>query len=149
MSIHSLSNLFVLFYLPMRESLLYQQIVDKIKEDILNGTYQPGDRLPPIQSFQKSCCSTTVQRAYKELANQGLVTRQAGRGTFVADRPKLDLNKNETMLRQAKLANTADAFLIKTLLSGYNVEEVRKSIHLAIDRWQVLQKTDPAAHIGK
>ncbi len=70
----------------MEESILYHQIADSIRKDILNGLYKPGDRLPSVRKLCEdwSCTPGTIQRAYHELAREGLLVSRAGRGTQVA-----------------------------------------------------------------
>lgn len=65
----------------------YVQIIHAIREQITNGNWQPGFQLPGepelCQMFDVS--RTVVRQALGELANEGLVTRSRGRGTFVAE----------------------------------------------------------------
>ena len=72
----------------MDSPYLYHQIADKIHRDILTGVLSPGDRLKTIRQMaaEHGCTIVTIQRAYQELANAGLVTRRSGQGTRVVDR---------------------------------------------------------------
>jgi DNA-binding GntR family transcriptional regulator len=51
------------------------------------GEYSPGDRLPPARQLAKELGVQlmTVQSAYGQLRDEGLVLTQQGRGTFVRD----------------------------------------------------------------
>jgi GntR family transcriptional regulator len=65
---------------------LYYQIRESLRKQILSGELQPGDALPGETQI---CAETGVSRmtarqALTQLANEGLVIRQRGRGTFVA-----------------------------------------------------------------
>ena len=66
---------------------LYDQLVDILTEKIEN-TCSPGDLLPSERELSEhyGLSRTTVRLALQELERQGLVVRQHGRGTFVADR---------------------------------------------------------------
>lgn len=68
----------------------YQRLVDALVEAIRRGLWRPGDRLPPEEELTQLTPYSlgTVQRALRELAEQGLVVRQHGLGSFVADRPR-------------------------------------------------------------
>ena len=65
---------------------LYHQLYEILRGDILGGTWEPGDMLPPeselIEQYQVS--RTTVRQVLDMLVNEGLIYRQQGRGTFVA-----------------------------------------------------------------
>ncbi len=65
---------------------LYRQIKSLIVERIVDGTWQPGDRLPSeLQLGQEVGASQgTVRKALDDLVGENLVIRQQGRGTFVA-----------------------------------------------------------------
>jgi GntR family transcriptional regulator, arabinose operon transcriptional repressor len=63
----------------------YQHVFDTIKEGILAGRYEPGQKLPSeaqlLDEFDTS--RITVIRALRELQQRGLVERRAGSGTYV------------------------------------------------------------------
>jgi GntR family transcriptional regulator len=63
----------------------YQQIADRLRDQITNGRYGPGERLPSepdlIEEYQAS--RNTVRLAIALLTNQGLVVTRQGLGTFV------------------------------------------------------------------
>jgi GntR family transcriptional regulator, arabinose operon transcriptional repressor len=65
----------------------YQQVYDSIKEAILAGSYEPGQKLPSeaqlLEEFDTS--RITVIRALRELQQRGLVQRRAGSGTYVTE----------------------------------------------------------------
>ena len=66
---------------------LYHQVYLILKEGIRSGTYGAGSALP----IEHTLCEDfgvsriTVKRAMRELVNDGLVVRQRGKGTFVAE----------------------------------------------------------------
>lgn len=74
-----------------RESNLpiYLQITKQIRQSILDGDLQPGDRLTPERRLAAllGVNRTTIVNAYRELAADGLVAGQVGRGTIVTYRP--------------------------------------------------------------
>jgi len=63
----------------------YQQIADRLREQITTGVFGPGERLPSepdlIEEYQAS--RNTVRLAIALLTNQGLVVTRQGLGTFV------------------------------------------------------------------
>lgn len=66
---------------------LYEQIVDRIENRILNGELEPGDKLPPEHELAKQfgVSRTAIREAMKALSQKGLIVVQPGRGTFVID----------------------------------------------------------------
>ena len=70
----------------------YRQIQQRLRAAILDGRYQPGDKLPTEMELAASegVSRTTSAAALTELAREGLVVRVPRRGTIVnapADRP--------------------------------------------------------------
>ncbi|MCZ7553340.1 MAG: GntR family transcriptional regulator [Anaerolineales bacterium] len=119
----------------MKERFLYQQIVESVRSKILSGELKPGDRLPSIRELtrQWNCTPGTIQRAYRELAEQGLVVSRAGQGTHVLYAPRAD---DELPLRRAKLVHRAQAFLLEALTAGHSPSEVETALRLALDQWR-------------
>ncbi len=128
----------------MTKISLYQQITEAIRQQILQETLHPGDRLPPVRdtAAQWHCTIGTVQRAYDELARQGLVVSRAGQGTHVAAAPPPDY---DAPLRQAALVHRAEAFLLEALTVGHTPAEVEQALRLALDRWRVLSRLPAVA----
>jgi GntR family transcriptional regulator len=65
---------------------LYHQVYLVLRENIRNGTYPVGGALPtePELCDAFGVSRITVKRAMRNLAAEGLVLRQRGRGTFAA-----------------------------------------------------------------
>ena len=83
--------------LGMRKQPLYNQLVDILSEKIEHECV-PGDALPSERELSEryGLSRTTVRLALQELENLGLVVRQHGRGTFVADRSVQAANLTQT-----------------------------------------------------
>lgn len=130
----------------MDDTHLYRQVTEKVRQQILSGVFKPGDRLPPLRELaaQWNCTIGTVQHAYQELAQQGLVTSRAGQGTRVVDRLPERL-QSETPLRRATLVHRAESFLLEAVTSGYALEEIDSAVHQAMDRWRVLSQPASSA----
>src|SRR5262252_2506167 len=65
----------------------YQQIADRLRDQIDSGALQPGERLPsePDLVRQFDASRNTVRLALALLTNQGLVVTRQGLGTFVTE----------------------------------------------------------------
>ena len=112
---------------------LYQKIAIEIRSNILNGVYQPGDRLPAIRELkqQRNCAQGTIQRAYNELVLQGLVISQAGKGTHVVNQLDYENLQFSVALRKWRLVHRAESFLLESLIDGNSFEEIEESMELA------------------
>jgi putative molybdopterin biosynthesis protein len=119
---------------------LYQQIAESIRLEIVQGHLKAGDPIPSVRAMTSrwGCTPGTIQRAYRELASQGLITSRPGQGTHVA---KNNLPIETTPLRRAGLVNLAEKFLLEVLADGYSPIEVEQSLRLALDRWRAVEKS--------
>jgi GntR family transcriptional regulator len=66
---------------------LYFQLVRTLREEIVSGRWAPGHRLAAEPDLGKhfGVSRTVVRQALARLADEGLLLREKGRGTFVAD----------------------------------------------------------------
>lgn len=64
----------------------YRRVADTIRGAIDAGTLKVGTKLPPVRelAYQLSITPGTVARAYSVLTDEGILTAEVGRGTFVA-----------------------------------------------------------------
>lgn len=64
---------------------LYQQLALRLRRQIADGVYRPGDRLPSELALcgQFAVSRITVRAALDQLVDAGLLWRQRGKGTFV------------------------------------------------------------------
>ena len=65
----------------------YKEVVDALAADIRSGKIPPGTRLPTHRELasREGLAVVTATRVYAELAAMGLVSGEAGRGTFVRE----------------------------------------------------------------
>ncbi len=118
---------------------LYLQIADWIRNEISEGRIVAGQRLPPVRELTSiwTCTPGTIQRAYAELADQGLIISRPGQGTHVVG--KLSANPGAS-LRQIFLLHRSEAFLLESLSAGYQVDEIEASLRLAMDRFRIAKQ---------
>lgn len=90
-----------------QSTALYRQLKDHIARGIQTGHWAVGDRLPSEHELveQFGVSRMTVNRALRELTTEGLITRVAGVGTFVAEEEKAQ----STLLRIANIADDVRA----------------------------------------
>jgi len=68
----------------------YYQLKEAIRERIERSEWKPGDQIPsePDLCLMFNVSRTVIRQALKDLAYEGLVIREKGKGTFVAE-PKI------------------------------------------------------------
>lgn len=67
---------------------MYRKIVDDITADIFAGKLRPGDHVPSERELTEMyrVSQITAKNALNELAEQNLIVRFKGKGSFVSDR---------------------------------------------------------------
>ena len=80
-------------------SPLHLVISEQLRQQIVNGEYSPGDKLPSesqlIAEFRAS--RITIRRAIANLVKQGLVITHQGKGVFVTQRRKVAYTLSNTL----------------------------------------------------
>lgn len=73
----------------------YAQLREAILRAIAKGVLKPGDQLPPdLEIVRDTGLSLgTVHSAMRDLTTEGVIIRDQGRGTFVAEKRKTQLEK--------------------------------------------------------
>ncbi|MDQ0253652.1 GntR family transcriptional regulator [Evansella vedderi] len=68
---------------------LYLQVIDKLKEDIDNGVYEAGERLPSEFQLSKQLgvSRATLREALRMLEDESVIIRRHGVGTFINTKP--------------------------------------------------------------
>jgi len=77
---------------------IFQQIADQIRERILEGEWQAGERIPSIRelAIDLGVNPNTVTKSYQALLDRTIIENQRGRGYFV------DTNAMATILGEMK-----------------------------------------------
>ena len=105
---------------------IYDQIKEQIKGLIHARLLRAGDQLPTIRelSVQLAVNFNTVALSYRDLANEGVINTERGRGTFVANTPG---EEEMGRIRQDKLRTMVDALLNEADRLGYNRDEIGRA----------------------
>lgn len=66
-----------------------QKILRALREEVVNGVYPPGGRLPVRADLEKRFHTTpvTIQKVFDLLVGEGFVVAKGRQGTFVAEKP--------------------------------------------------------------
>ncbi|MBB5117806.1 hypothetical protein AF335_04595 [Streptomyces eurocidicus] len=95
-----------------------REIAARIRDEIAAGTFGPGDRLPGGRAYAKKLGVSlmTVQNAYTQLREEGLVEGVSGSGTYVRDTAPGEPTPREAAQRLTDLQ--AEVARISTVLAG-------------------------------
>src|SRR3954470_22423656 len=84
----------------MSKAALYKQIQNNITSQIKLGKLKPGDRVPSEKELAESfnVSQITSKHALIGLAEEGLIYRVKGKGSFVSEQHSLDQTKNKGLI---------------------------------------------------
>ncbi len=107
---------------------IYEQIIQQIKQLILNGSLKPGDALPSMRYLAKELRISviTTKRAYEDLERDGFIHTVVGKGSFVAE-------TNEELLREGSYRDIEDDLeraVEKARNYGVSLEELIERLEL-------------------
>ena len=76
---------------------IYEQIIERIKENIIKGILKPGDKLPSVRELAAAITinPNTISKAYSELERTKAIEVIRGKGTFVAENFKPVINEEK------------------------------------------------------
>jgi GntR family transcriptional regulator len=106
---------------------IYTQIIDQVKVQLATGELNPGDQLPTVRQLASELRVNfnTIARAYRLLDEEGLISTQRGRGTYLVDQGDA---KTEGMERKATIEEQMEKMIQSLLKQGYSKEEIKNSI---------------------
>jgi len=112
---------------------IYTQIVDRIEQMVVSGQLQPGEQLPTIRQLAADLRVNynTVGRAYLILDQEGVISTQQGRGTYVTTR--LDEAQLQR-LRIDKLRSMIGQVVAEARVLGYSRPEIERVVQEQLDR---------------
>ncbi len=89
---------------------IYEQIVQCIQRDIINGVLSEGDALPSIRTLAKdlSVSVITTKKAYEELESKGYIETRPGKGSFVSKRSGSLAREHKQSQMEQHLLNAID-----------------------------------------
>jgi len=81
-----------MFSIDLRSRVpIYEQLVHNITEQVVKKVLLPDEPLPSVRNLARDLGinPNTVQKAYHELEQRGIIYHSAGRGSFVAPTEEL------------------------------------------------------------
>jgi len=82
---------------PRSSTPIYEQIELGIKELILKGALQGGEKIPSVREMAGilTINPNTISKAYGELEREGIIETLRGKGTYVVDNFKMKVDENK------------------------------------------------------
>jgi len=119
---------------PTNRVPVYQQLINQVKRHIATGTLKPGDRLPAVRELAMLVLvnPNTIQKAYSDLADAGLIHSRKGQGVFVSEL-RSTLSKDE---RTRRSVEATDQYVTDMLMLGLGLEEVRELVAARARRFE-------------
>ena len=114
------------------DTAIYLQMVDRLCDEILAGTYREDDRIPSVREYavMLEVNTNTAVKAYDELARANIIYNKRGLGYFVSPGAKEQIlderrrdfmdNKLPELFRQMKLLGIKKVE-IRNLFDSYDV----------------------------
>jgi len=114
---------------------IYVQIIDLIKHKIATGELTPDDQLPTVRQLatELRVNFNTIARAYRMLDEEGLISTQHGRGTFILALPS---EKNGELLKRQDLEWLTRHYLNEVAQLDYSADDVSKILTEYISLWR-------------
>lgn len=113
-----------------RNRPIYLQIGEEICRRIVRGELPPGARMSSIRDLavELRVNPNTVQRAYRELEQAGVLFTRRGQGSFVSEDPGLVVR-----LRQQIATAAARRYWAEVRALGISLDQARKLVEEAAD----------------
>ena len=103
---------------------IYEQIKDGLARLIVSGALVENEKLPSVRelAYELAINPNTIQRAYRELENEGYIYSVSGKGSFVS------LRKETGERRKTELLKRFDSIVAELSLTGVGGDELRGRI---------------------
>ena len=85
---------------------IYEQVKEGLRQLVISGAIRPGDKLPSVRSMaaQLAINPNTIQRAYRELENDGFIYSVSGKGSFAAALAEVDAGRRSAKEQEFRAA---------------------------------------------
>ncbi|MDI3546903.1 MAG: GntR family transcriptional regulator, transcriptional repressor for pyruvate dehydrogenase complex [Halanaerobiales bacterium] len=128
---------------PIKNSKIYEQVIDQIKNLIYEGKIKKGDRLPSERRLkeQLNVSRASIREAFSALEMIGLIESRPGEGTFIKETPEKNL------LEPLSLVLLLEENVVEELVELRRVLEV-DSVKLAAERATEEEIVEMEEHIN-
>ena len=91
---------------------IYEQVKDGFRQLILSGALKPDEKMPSVRELAAGLTinPNTIQRAYRELEQEGYICSVPGKGSFVSDaRDAASAHRRELLEQLRELSGKLEA----------------------------------------
>lgn len=134
--------------MPPTTAPIYKQVAEKLRQEILKGTYLVGQNLPPEKQLAEifNASRHTIREALRDLREDGVIASRQGSGSVVCSTPNGQSFVHETSTineidqyasSSIKVLNNAVVDLEKELLDAVGLQE--SAAWMRIDGFRYLE----------
>lgn len=86
------------FINPKNKTPIYEQLVQQLRHQIATGLLMPSEPIPSVRqlSIELGVNPNTIQKAYRQMEQEGLIYTVSGKGSFVTDETERLIQKQRT-----------------------------------------------------
>ncbi len=123
---------------------VYMQIMEQVKRAIATGSLKPGDQLPTVRQMAADLRVNfnTVARTYRLLDEEGVISTQHGRGTYILSPSS---SRDAKRSRQQQLALLTEHYVEEAEKLGFTLKEVRALVKEQLKIWEEERKRKSAS----
>ena len=106
---------------------VYLQIAERITKSVLSAEFRPGEQLPTVRQLAMHAAvnPNTVQRAYQELENDGIIIVKGTLGRFVTDDTEI-IERNRKKLAKYLITEFCNNFGELSLPLSQAIEMIKE-----------------------
>jgi GntR family transcriptional regulator len=113
---------------------IYKQITEQVRRAVATGKLSVTEQLPSVRALAEDLVlnPNTVARAYADLAREGLIETQPGRGVFIIPKRRV-LHPAESRRRLDPLINT---LISEAMAMDFTPEDLQDAFEKKLSEWQ-------------
>ena len=81
---------------------IYEQIKDGLRRLVVTGAVKKDEKFPSVRELATSLSinPNTIQKAYRELEQEGYIYTIAGKGSYAAEKADVTTGRNEELMKE-------------------------------------------------
>lgn len=97
---------------------VYEQVIEQIQNNIMNGTFKKGDKLPSERDLSEKMgvSRTSIREALRVLETMGVVESRQGEGNFICSNIEKSLLQPLSMMFKLNEGSWNDIFELRNIL---------------------------------